>query len=68
MKLACQASKDALAQATWVVQTSSNLAEEGQPGGWTNATVGVADLGSSIEFTMPAGDAKFFVRLKVSVP
>jgi autotransporter-associated beta strand protein len=60
--------KDAMAQANWVVQTSTNLAQEGQPGGWTNATVGVSDLGSSIEFSMPAGDTKFFVRLKVTVP
>lgn len=60
--------KDALAQATWVVQTSVNLAAEGQPGGWTNATAGVADLDSSIEFTLPTGNPKLFARLKVTVP
>ncbi|MEK7949495.1 beta strand repeat-containing protein [Luteolibacter soli] len=60
--------KDALALASWAVQTSSNLAAEGQPGGWTNAVVGVADLGTSIEFTLPAGNPKVFARLKVTVP
>ena len=60
--------KDAFAQATWAVQTSSNLAAEGQPGGWTDATAGVVDLGTSIEFTLPSGDPKRFARLKVTVP
>lgn len=60
--------KDALAMATWAVQTSSTMAPEGQPGGWTNTTVGVVDLGSSIEFTLPAGTPKVFARLKVIVP
>jgi len=60
--------KDSMAQANWVVQTSTSLAEEGQPGGWTNTTAGVVDLGSSIEFTLPTGSAKLFVRLKVTVP
>lgn len=60
--------KDSSAQATWAVQTSANLAAEGQPGGWTNTSVGVADLGSSIEFTLPTGNPKLFARLKVTVP
>jgi hypothetical protein len=60
--------KDAFAQATWAVQTSSNLAAEGQPGGWADTTAGVVDLGTSIEFTLPGGDPKLFARLKVTVP
>jgi hypothetical protein len=60
--------KDALAMATWTVQTSSNLAAEGQPGGWANTTVGVSDLGASIEFTLPSGNPKVFARLKVTIP
>ncbi|MCW1926321.1 autotransporter-associated beta strand repeat-containing protein [Luteolibacter arcticus] len=60
--------KDPLAQATWVVQTSSNLAAEGQPGGWADATFGVADLDTSIEFMLPVGSSKVFARLKVTVP
>jgi autotransporter-associated beta strand protein len=60
--------KNANAQATWAVQTSSNLAAEGQPGGWANAAAGVVDLGTSIEFTLPTGNPKLFARLKVTVP
>ena len=60
--------KDANAQATWAVQTSTNLAAEGQPGGWANAAAGVVDLGTSIEFTLPTGNPKLFARLKVTVP
>ncbi len=54
--------------ATYVVQTSSSLAEDGSPGGWTTVTNGVVDQGTSVSFTLPAGAGRIFARLKVSVP
>jgi hypothetical protein len=60
--------KDPGARASYVIQTSTTLAAEGQPGGWTTEASGVADHGNSIEFTLPAGRPKVFVRLKVTTP
>jgi len=62
--------KDPTALATWVIETSTNLQDEVTPGdgGWTTATTGVVDNGSSIEFTPASGAAKLFIRLRVLVP
>jgi hypothetical protein len=51
------------------VQTCTNLREEVTPadGGWTTATNGVVDHATSVEFTVPAGTPKCFVRLKVAI-
>lgn len=45
---------------SYAVQTSPNLSS------WTTATTGVADLGATVEFTLPAGSGKLFVRLVVT--
>jgi hypothetical protein len=60
--------KNPAANATYVVQTSTHLAAEGEAGGWTTASAGVVDNGSSIEYTLPTGQGKLFTRLKVTVP
>ncbi|BCU77910.1 autotransporter-associated beta strand repeat-containing protein [Luteolibacter sp. LG18] len=54
--------KDPTATATWVVETSADLAI------WTTAVTGVSDLGTSIEYVVPTGDPKRFTRLRVTVP
>ncbi|MCB1133240.1 MAG: autotransporter-associated beta strand repeat-containing protein [Verrucomicrobiae bacterium] len=62
--------KNPAALANWVIQTSNNLQDQVTPGdgGWTIATTGVTDNGSSIEFTPPTGAGKLFIRLRVAVP
>ena len=45
---------------TYAVETSPDLAT------WTAQTVGVVDNGTSVEYTLPTGEAKIFVRLKVT--
>lgn len=61
--------KDPVAAAAYVVQTSTNLKDEvvSGDGGWAAATSGVVDQGTSVVYTMPSGDPKRFVRLKVVV-
>jgi len=54
--------KDPAATATYVVQTSADLVT------WTTATTGVVDNGTSVQYTIPTGDPKRFVRLKVTIP
>jgi hypothetical protein len=62
--------KDPSANATYVVQTSSNLLDEVVPGdgGWTTATTGVTDNGTSVVYVIPSGDPKRFTRIKVTIP
>jgi hypothetical protein len=60
--------RDPSANASYVVQTSTELAAEGQPGGWSAVTSGVVDSGNSITFTLPMDGPKLFVRLKVIIP
>jgi hypothetical protein len=60
--------KNPAAVATYVIQTSTNLADEGSPGGWINAVTGVVDNGNSVAFTLPAGGPRAFARLKVLIP
>ena len=60
--------KDPNAAVSYVVQTSTNLAAEGQPGGWTTAPVGVVDLGNAVEYTLPPNGGSLFVRLKLTFP
>jgi autotransporter-associated beta strand protein len=51
-----------------VVQTSTNLQPEGQPGGWTDVPANlVIDSASSLSFALPQNEEKYFVRLKVIV-
>jgi len=61
--------KNPTALATYIVQTSINLRDEVVPGdgGWAPAASGVVDNGTSVEYTLPAGDPKRFTRLKVTV-
>jgi autotransporter-associated beta strand protein len=54
--------KDPAAVATYVVETSTTL------GTWSAATSGVVDNGTSVVYTIPAGDPGRFCRLRVSVP
>jgi hypothetical protein len=56
------------ANATYVVQVSTALTAEGQPGGWVTATTGVVDNGTSVSYMLPSGAPRSFVRLKVSIP
>lgn len=35
---------------------------------WTTATTGVVDNGTSVQYTIPTGDSKRFVRLEVVIP
>ncbi len=51
--------RSASASASYVVTTSTDLSH------WEPATSGVKDLGSSIEFTLPTGPTRIFVRLEV---
>lgn len=62
--------KDPSANATYVVQTSSSLLDEVVPGdgGWTTATTGVTDNGTSVVYVIPSGDPKRFTRIKVTIP
>lgn len=60
--------KNPAANATYVVQTSTNLSAEGSPGGWVTATSGVVDLGTSVAFTLPSAATRIFTRLKVIIP
>ena len=62
--------KDPTANASYVVQISSTLMEEVSPsdGGWTAAISGVVDNGTSVEYTVPTGHQRLFVRLKVTIP
>jgi hypothetical protein len=60
--------KDAAAIAAYTVQISTNLAAEGEPGGWTDVTEGVIDDGNSISFTPSMGEDRLFIRLKVVIP
>ncbi len=45
---------------TYAVETSPDLAV------WTAATLGVVDNGTSVEYTLPTGAGRFFVRLAVT--
>ncbi|MFD0893920.1 autotransporter-associated beta strand repeat-containing protein [Luteolibacter ambystomatis] len=54
--------KDPSANATWVVETSTDLSI------WTTTSTGVTDLGTSIEYVVPTGSGKRFARLRVTVP
>ncbi|BCU77326.1 autotransporter-associated beta strand repeat-containing protein [Luteolibacter sp. LG18] len=54
--------KEPSAAVTWAVETSPDLSV------WTAATSGVTDLGTSIEYVVPTGAAKRFVRLRVTAP
>ena len=47
-------------QGTYEVQTSPDLTT------WTPQTVGVVDNGTSVEYTLPTGEARIFVRLAVT--
>ncbi|MEI6653736.1 MAG: hypothetical protein WCP45_03130 [Verrucomicrobiota bacterium] len=47
------------ANATYTIKTSTDLSH------WESATVGVKDNGDSIEFTLPNGATRIFVRLEV---
>ena len=62
--------KDPAANATYVVQISSNLKDEvtSGDGGWSNTTSGVVDTGTAVEFTLPNGDPRRFARIQVIVP
>jgi hypothetical protein len=60
--------KDPAAIAAYTVQVSTNLAAEGEPGGWTDVTVGVVDDGDSISFTPSMDEDRLFIRLKVMIP
>ena len=60
--------KNPNAAVSYVVQTSTNLAAEGQPGGWTTAPGGVVDLGNAVEYTLPNNGGSLFVRLKLTFP
>lgn len=62
--------KDPSANATYVIETSTNLAAEVTPGdgGWVPATNGIVDNGTSVQYTVPTGAPKRFVRLKVTIP
>lgn len=54
--------KDATANATYAVKTSTDLQT------WNTATTGVVDNGSSVVFTLPTGQTRYFVRLEVTIP
>ncbi|MCU0797498.1 MAG: autotransporter-associated beta strand repeat-containing protein, partial [Akkermansiaceae bacterium] len=54
--------KDPAALATYVVQTSTNLAD------WVPATSGVVDNGSSVEYTIPTDGPIRFARIVVTIP
>ncbi len=45
---------------TWAVETSPDLAV------WTAATEGVVDNGTSVEYTLPTGEVRLFLRLAVT--
>lgn len=60
--------RDPAAIATYTVQTSTTLAAEGEPGGWTDVTSGVTDNGDSISFTPSMEEDRLFIRLKVMIP
>ena len=45
---------------TYAVETSPDLAA------WTPATLGVVDNGTSVEYTLPTGEVRIFVRLLVT--
>ncbi|MEI7910420.1 MAG: hypothetical protein WCK77_12345 [Verrucomicrobiota bacterium] len=51
--------RDVAAAATYAVMTSTDLVH------WEPATAGVKDNGDSIEFTLPEGPTRVFVRLEV---
>lgn len=59
---------DEMANATYEVQTSTTLAAEGEVGGWVTATTGVSAQNGAVTYTLPSGEAKIFVRLKVTTP
>lgn len=51
----------------YVVQTSTNLQPEGQPGGWTNAPLSaVIDTPEFVSFAFPAEFSRYFARLKLT--
>ena len=52
--------KSADFQGTYAVETSPDLAA------WTPASVGVVDKGTSVEYTLPTGEVRIFVRLLVT--
>lgn len=54
--------KDPTAVASWLVEISTDLSI------WTTAPSGVSDLGTSIQYVVPTGSSKSFVRLRVTVP
>lgn len=47
--------------ASYVVEYSTDLDQ------WTTATTGVADTGTQVKYTLPTGQAKYFVRLRVTI-
>jgi autotransporter-associated beta strand protein len=51
----------------YVVQTSTNLQPEGQPGGWTTAPLSsVIDTPEFISYAFPAEFSRYFARLKLT--
>ena len=63
--------KDPSANATFVVEVSTNLQDEVAPGdgGWTAANpIDVVDNGTSVVYTVPTGYPRLFARLRVIVP
>ncbi|MCX6876575.1 MAG: Ig-like domain-containing protein [Verrucomicrobia bacterium] len=60
--------KSATFSGSYVVQISTNLQDEIVPGdgGWTTATSGVEDNGTSVKFTLPDLGPTCFARLKVT--
>lgn len=60
--------KNPAAIAGYRVQTSTNMAPEGEPGGWQDTMHGVVDAGNEILFTPPPGDDRLFIRLKILLP
>jgi len=54
--------KDPAFVGSYAVKTSTDLVN------WTTATTGVVDGGSTVQYTLPTGSPKLFVRLEVTIP
>lgn len=52
---------DTATDASYVVEHSTDLDQ------WTTATTGVTDSGTEVKYTLPTGEAKYFVRLRVTI-